>query len=168
MNLSGEYRIPVSEHDVWDGMNDAELLKRCIAVCERFDRLSETLFQTKLRIKVGPFTAGFTADIHVEDADPPHSYRLRADGTGGLAGWARAHAAVRLAPEGADTILSYDAHADLRGALARVAARAVEGAAQRYADEFFAEFARQVVSRTKSINEKSVTSIAPGENVPYG
>jgi carbon monoxide dehydrogenase subunit G len=155
MKLSGEYRVPVAEQAVWEGMNDPALLKRCIAICESFERLSETLFQARLRIRVGPFSAPFAADIHVEDAEPPHFYRLQAQGKGGLMGWAKAEADVKLVADGCDTILHYNAHAQLEGALARIAANALEGAAQRYADEFFGEFARQVVLKTEATRSRA-------------
>ena len=143
MNLSGEYTIPVPENNVWLAMNDPDLLKRCIRVCDRFERTSAETFQAHIRIRLGFIHTGFTVDIRVENAAPPHSYRLVAEGQGGIVGWARGWADVRLFPETGGTRLVYNADADLNGTLAKLASRLVEGVAQRYADEFFAEFASQ-------------------------
>ncbi len=144
MNLTGEYLIPVPAARVWAGMNDPELLKRCIPICEKFERVSDRLFVTSMRIKVGPFRANFAIDIAIEDAAPPLHYRLVAEGKGGIAGFARGHSDVTLQPQGEQTMLSFTAASEFQGAIARLASRVMEGTAKRYADEFFTDFAREV------------------------
>ncbi len=145
MELSGEYLIPVPAPVVWQGMNDPELLKRCIPICDRFERVSDRLFATSMRIRVGPFHPHFVINIGIEDVDPPLHYRLTAHGKGGIVGLARGHSDVTLTPTADEgTILSFQAGSEFEGAIARLASRVIEGTAKRYADEFFASFAREV------------------------
>jgi carbon monoxide dehydrogenase subunit G len=144
MDLKGEYLIGVPAAIVWAGMNDAALLKRCIPICESFERVSETLFTTVMRIKVGPFRTHFTIDIAIEDAAPPLHYRLVAEGRGGIAGFAKGSADVTLVSQGEQTLLQFSAASEFQGAIARLASKVMEGTAKRYADEFFADFAREV------------------------
>jgi carbon monoxide dehydrogenase subunit G len=144
MDLAGEYLIPAPAATVWRGMNDPDLLKRCIAVCERFEKVSDDLFVSVLRFGLGPIKVRFTIDIAIENSTPPHSYRLVAQGHGGLAGLAKGWADVVLVPEDNVTWLKFTAASELQGAVARLASKLVEGAAKRYADEFFATFGAEV------------------------
>ena len=145
MNLAGTYSIPTSAPTVWQGMNDPALLKRCIHVCESFERVSDALFVAVLRFKLGPLKVRFTIDVTIAAADPPHSYHLLAEGRGGLAGLGRGRTEVTLTTEDAShTQLAFTAEATFEGAVARLAGRIMEGTAMRYADEFFAAFSREV------------------------
>ena len=144
MHLAGEYLIPVGQNDVWLGMNDPDLLKRCIRVCERFERLGDSEFQAVLSLRIGPFRARFTIIIGIENADPPRSYRLFAEGKGGLAGWAHATADVKLTSQAGDTLLVYDATAELQGAVGRLATTILSSAIEHYTEEFFSTFSAEV------------------------
>ena len=148
MELNGEYLIGVPAPVVWQGMNDPALLKRCIPICESFERVSDQLFTSVMRIKIGPFRTHFTIDIAIEDAAPPLHYRLIAEGKGGIAGLAKGTADVTLQPQGDETLLTFTAASEFHGAIARLASRVMEGTARRYADAFFATFAREVSSGT--------------------
>jgi carbon monoxide dehydrogenase subunit G len=145
MNLAGTYSIPTSTSTVWQGMNDPALLKRCIHVCESFERVSEALFVAVLRFKLGPLKVRFTIDITIAEANPPQSYHLLAEGRGGLAGLGRGRAEVALTPEDeTHTQLAFTAEATFEGTVARLAGRIMEGTAMRYADEFFSAFSHEV------------------------
>ena len=145
MNLAGTYLIPTSAQKVWQGMNDPALLKRCIHVCESFEKTSDSLFVAVLRFKLGPLKVRFTIDITIAAANPPHAYHLLAEGRGGLAGLGRGLAQVALTAESENsTRLAFKAEAEFEGAVAKLAGRIMEGTAMRYADEFFAAFSREV------------------------
>lgn len=63
---------------------------------------------------------------------------------GGVAGFAKGAAVVKLADDPSGTKLSYDVEAQIGGKLAQLGARLINGVAKKTADEFFARFAGSV------------------------
>ena len=57
MDLTGEYTIAAPRQDVWDALNDPEVLKLCIPGCEELEKVSDTQFSAKVMVKVGAVKA---------------------------------------------------------------------------------------------------------------
>ncbi len=144
MRQTGEYRIRATRQEVWQALNDPEVLRACIKGCESLDAVDEQHFEAIVKARVGPVSATFKGDVALEDLDPPASYTLRGSGKGGAAGFARGEARVRLTEREGCTVLSYDLDAQVGGKLAQVGSRLVDGAARKMADEFFEAFRRRV------------------------
>ncbi|MES3150805.1 SRPBCC family protein [Sphingomonas faeni] len=144
MKFVGEYRIDASRDAVWRALNDPEVLSRCLPGCEEIVQNTPTDWQARVVIRVGPVRAKFAGRIRLEDLDAPESCRIVGEGSGGAAGFAQGGAVVRLVEEGAATILTYEAEAQIGGKLAQIGSRLIDGFAKRYADDFFGAFARVV------------------------
>ena len=144
MDLTGEYRIPAARQDVWEALNDPEVLKQCIDGCQELSKDSDTQFSAKVTAKVGPVKAKFSGKVTLSDLDPPNGYKISGEGQGGVAGFAKGGATVKLTEDGADTVLSYSANAEVGGKLASVGSRLVEGVAKKQADDFFGKFSEIV------------------------
>jgi carbon monoxide dehydrogenase subunit G len=146
MDLTGEYRIPAPREAVWKALNDPEILKQSIPGCEEIQKLSDTEMNAKVTAKVGPVKASFSGKVTLSDLDPPNGYKISGEGQGGVAGFARGGAEVRLKPDetGAGTILTYTATAAVGGKLAQIGSRLIEGASKQMADQFFSKFAQVV------------------------
>lgn len=147
MEMTGEQRIPASQADTWAALNDPEFLKNCLPGCESMERVGEHEFAVLLTARVGPVSAKFKGRMLISDARPPHSYALAFEGQGGVAGFAKGSASVQLASQdGAQTLLSYQAKANVGGKLAQIGSRLVDAAAQKVAGEFFAAFNERMSS----------------------
>ncbi len=140
LEMTGEYDLPQDRATVWKALNDAEILKACIPGCEQLEKISDTEFQAVVKLSIGPVSARFKGKVKLEDLDPPNSYKIVGEGEGGVAGFAKGHAAVSLADEGAGTKLSYKAEAATGGKIAQLGQRLVAGSAKKTADKFFANF----------------------------
>ena len=140
MEMSGEQLIPVPQARVWAGLNDPEVLKASIPGCESIERVSDTEYKVLLTASVGPVKAKFNGKLLLADVNPPTSYKLSFEGSGGAAGFGKGGAQVSLAPDGAGTKLSYLANAQVGGKLAQVGSRLIDGVAKKMADEFFQRF----------------------------
>lgn len=142
MEMTGEYVIPVPRAVVWAALNDVEVLRAAIPGCDTINRLSDTEIEATVTAKVGPVKASFKGMVTLSDLDPPNGYTIRGEGKGGVAGFAKGGAKVRLAevPEG--TRLSYDVDATVGGKLAQIGARLIDSTAKKLADEFFATFSK--------------------------
>ncbi len=145
MNLSGEYRLPLPRTVVWDGLNDPEILKHCIPGCEELTKTEDNGFAAKVGLKIGPMTARFTGKVTLSDIDPPNGYKIAGEGQGGVAGFGKGSAIVKLAEDGAGgTILTYTADSQVGGKMAQLGSRLIDATAKKLADEFFGKFAATV------------------------
>ncbi len=140
MEMTGEQLIPVPQEKVWRGLNDPEVLKACITGCESIEKVSDTEFKVALVAAVGPVKARFTGKLLLSDLNPPNSYSIAFEGSGGAAGFGKGGSQVKLAAEGNSTRLSYAAKATVGGKLAQIGSRLVDGVARKMADDFFAKF----------------------------
>jgi carbon monoxide dehydrogenase subunit G len=144
MDMTGEYRIAAPRQRVWEGLNDPNILKDCIPGCQEIEKVSDTEFTAKVVAKVGPVRAAFGGKVTLSDLDPPQSYTIAGEGTGGVAGFAKGSAHVDLVEEEGGTLLKYAAQAHVGGKLAQIGSRLVGATARKMADDFFGHFAEIV------------------------
>lgn len=145
MTMTGEVSLPADRQTVWAKLNDPETLKACIPGCQSLDRTGDNGFSAVAKVKVGPVSATFKGSVELTELDPPNSYRISGQGEGGVAGFAKGGARVKLTdgPEGG-TLLGYDVEATIGGKLAQLGSRLIDGVAKKMADQFFANFAKAV------------------------
>jgi carbon monoxide dehydrogenase subunit G len=163
MDMTGEERIAASRETVWAALNDAEVLKQCIPGCESLEKLSDTEMTAKVKLKIGPVSATFNGKVTLSDIDPPNGYRIAGEGSGGVAGYAKGGALVRLVEDGPDaTVLKYEAKADVGGKLAQLGGRLIDATARKLAGEFFSNFG-QVVGPPPAGEEGAAETAATAE-----
>jgi carbon monoxide dehydrogenase subunit G len=144
MTMTGEFVLPADKPTVWAKLNDAEVLKACIPGCQSLEKTSDTDFQATAKVKVGPVGATFKGKVHLSDMDPPNGYRISGEGEGGVAGFAKGGAVVKLEEVEGGTKLTYDVEAQVGGKLMQLGSRLIDSASKKLADEFFANFAKAV------------------------
>lgn len=144
MEIVGEQLIPRPQGVTWSSIIDPEVLKVCIPGCESMEKISDSEFHLTMGAKVGPVSAKFKGKITLADVDAPHAYTLIFEGQGGVAGFAKGQANVRLSPQGESTRLQYTAKATIGGKLAQVGSRLVDGVAKKLAENFFSKFNEHV------------------------
>ncbi len=148
MDMTGERLIPAPRAAVWSALNDVEVLKASIPGCQEITKTSETEMAAKVGLKIGPVSANFTGKVQLSDIDPPNGYTISGEGSGGVAGFAKGGAKVRLADaEAGSTKLAYDVSAQVGGKIAQLGARLIDSTAKQLADQFFDRFVQQVVAR---------------------
>ena len=140
MDMTGSRHIAASRQNVWAALNDPEVLKQCIPGCELLEMQSPTDMTARVKLAIGPVKATFNGKVKLTDLDPPNSYRIAGEGSGGVAGYAKGGASVRLADEGDGTLMSYDVKADVGGKLAQLGGRLIDSTAKKLAEEFFETF----------------------------
>ena len=148
MELKGEQLLPVSQKIAWEALNDTSLLKIAIPGCESITPVASdgeagvpNTYDLVMVASVGPVKATFKGKLQLLDLDPPNAYTLRFEGSGGVAGFGKGSAAVKLVPVDASTTqLDYEANASVGGKIAQVGSRLVDMAARKIADNFFENF----------------------------
>jgi uncharacterized protein len=144
MTMTGEVRLPANRETVWQALNNPEILKVCIPGCQSLERTGENGFAAVAKLKIGPVSATFKGNVELTDLDPPNGYKINGEGQGGIAGFAKGGATVKLSDAEGGTLLSYDVVANVGGKIAQLGARLIDGTAKKLADQFFKNFAAAV------------------------
>ncbi|MBO6789439.1 MAG: carbon monoxide dehydrogenase subunit G [Dinoroseobacter sp.] len=140
MDMTGEYRIAAPRDVVWHALNDEDVLRACIPGCTELERTSDTELSAIVVQKIGPVRAKFAGDVELTNINPPASYTIQGEGSGGVAGFAKGGADVTLAADGNETILSYVVNATVGGKLAQIGSRLIDSTARKLAAKFFDNF----------------------------
>src|SRR5215831_12381293 len=145
MQMSDSQRIPASKDKVWAALNNPDILKQCIPGCQSLDMSTPNEMTATVVLRVGPVKATFAGKVTLSDLDPPNSYRISGEGSGGIAGFAKGGALVKLSEDGADvTVLAYEVDTQIGGKLAQLGGRLIDSTAKKLASEFFASFGEAV------------------------
>ena len=96
MDMVGTYDIPAPRQQVWLALNDPEVLKACLPGCQSFEKTSDTDMKATVVMKIGPVKATFNGNVKLSDIEPARGYRITGEGSGGMAGFAKGGASVRL------------------------------------------------------------------------
>jgi carbon monoxide dehydrogenase subunit G len=144
MTMTGEVQLAAPRDTVWAMLNDPDVLKTCIPGCESLEKLSDTEFAAIAVNKIGPVKATFKGKVNLSDLDPPNGYKISGQGDGGVAGFAKGGAEVKLTEKDGGTLLAYNVEAQIGGKLAQLGQRLINGAAKKLADQFFEKFAEAV------------------------
>lgn len=143
--IEGEERISAPLEKVWAALNDPAVLKESIPGCQSLEKKSDTELAATVVLKVGPIKATFNGEVTLKNLNPPHSYTIQGEGKGGIAGFAKGGADVKLTADGPDTtILKYEAKADVGGKIAQLGSRLITSTSKKLAGEFFSTFNEKV------------------------
>ena len=142
MQMNESRLVPAAQDKVWSALNDPEVLAKCIPGCQKLELTAPNEMTATVVIKVGPVKASFSGKVTLSDIDAPNGYRISGEGSGGVAGFAKGGATVKLTAEGPDsTRLDYAVDAQIGGKLAQLGGRLIDATAKKLAGEFFENFA---------------------------
>lgn len=172
MEMTGERRIPAPRQQVWEALNDPEVLRASIPGCESVERQGEDQFQARVAVKLGPMSAKFNGKVRLENLNPPASYTISGEGSGGAMGFAKGGADVALEElSAAETLLRYQVKAQVGGKIAQLGARLIDSTAKQMADQFFDRFSRHFAAAEPSVaaTEPAAAAAAqPAAAAPVG
>lgn len=168
MDMNGSHRIPAKREAVWEALNDPEILKECIPGCESLEKTSDTEMTAAVTSKIGPVKAKFKGAVTLENINPPESYTISGEGKGGVAGFAKGSADVRLTEEGDETLLSYEARAQVGGKLAQLGSRLIDSTAKKMAEDFFSKFSEKVGGGAATGTEEAAKAVPADDDLDPG
>ncbi len=155
MELEGSRSIAADCATVWKHLNDPETLCGCIPGCQEMKGNAEEGFEAVVKQKIGPVKATFKGRVELQDVVAGVSYKLVGEGKGGIAGFARGSADVRLEPSEEGCTLTYVVDAKVGGKLAQLGNRLISGFAKKMADQFFTRFQETVEGNGGNGEEES-------------
>jgi uncharacterized protein len=166
MELQGSVTIPATPEQVWQALNDPEVLRRCIPGCEEIHQISAQEMHARLMLKMGPVRANFVGKVRMTDVHPPLGYTLNFEGSGGSAGFARGSSFITLTPTADGTQLNYTAQASVAGKLGQIGGRLMDASARQLADRFFAALKAQLIAPTAEAQPVVIEPMATSERFP--
>ena len=171
MEMQASRTLAVSQQQAWEALNDPEVLKLCIPGCDKVEPTGENQYSVAMALKIGPVSAKFAGKITLSDIVPPESYNIAFDGSGGVAGFGKGNAQVKLVPLPADAAgqasceLHYTVHASVGGKIAQLGQRLIDGAAKSMAEDFFKRFDDEMQRRFPRAEAPSADAAASADAV---
>jgi carbon monoxide dehydrogenase subunit G len=161
MQMTGQRLLPVTPQQAWNALNDPQMLKACIPGCESVTETGPHQYEVLMAARIGPVSAKFKGRLVQSDIVEPLSYTLAFDGQGGVAGFGKGKAEVRLEPVPEGTQLHYTASAQVGGKIAQIGSRLVDAAASKIADEFFAAFETALTHQAEALQAAMAAASTP-------
>ena len=138
MELLGSVTIAATPQQVWQALNNPEILRQCIPGCEEVQQISPEEMHARVLLRMGPVRARFAGKVKMTDIRPLQGYTLNFEGSGGSAGFAKGHSVITLSAVGSNTQLDYTAQAAVAGKLGQIGGRLIDASSKQLADKFFA------------------------------
>ena len=161
MKLEGEYVFDGPREEVWELVRDPEVLATALPGAQSLNKVSETEYEGKMNVQVGPVSGVFSGKIVISDERPPESYTLSVEGRG-APGFARGSGQVQLIDQGDDTtLMKYGGEVQIGGRLARVGQRLLDTVSKSITRQGLESLNRALQARTMAQAEGQ-----PGEYKP--
>jgi len=137
MKLEGTYEVPAPRKKVWAAFQDPKVLKKAIPGCEKLEAVGPDEYKATMKVGVGGVKGTFEGKVTLSDKQPPDSYKMAVEGSGGP-GFIRGATIITLTDQdGGGTRVSYTADLQVGGLIASVGQRMLGGVSKMMADKFF-------------------------------
>lgn len=144
MEFTGTQVINASRAEVWKRLNDPATMQQCLPGCEQYGQAEDGGYDAVIVAAVGPIKARFKGTVRFSGHEEGIGYHIEGNGSGGVAGYGKLCADVRLEDVDGGTSLQYVAAAQIGGKLAQIGSRLVGSVANKFLAEFFSRFERLV------------------------
>ncbi len=147
MLITSSFRVNASLKRLWEFLLDPEALLSCMPGCQSVERVSETVYRARVKVKVSYITFSATTETTITKLEPPH--RLESSTRGedsSLASSLRVESCLELTPVGDATEVRYEMDVSLWGRLGALGESVFRGKAA----ELGAEFARRLAARLEA------------------
>jgi uncharacterized protein len=136
VDLSASYKFTASPTQVWSLLIDPAVVAACLPGCERLEPIGEDTYRATLTLAVAAVSGQYAGTISILDKNPPHSYRLRIDGSG-KPGFVKGEARISLVDQSDTTIVNVTGQGQVGGLIARVGQRLLGSVSKMMMDRFF-------------------------------
>jgi uncharacterized protein len=137
MDLKGSQKFNANPQAVWDALHNSALLQSIAPGAQQLEWKGDNSIEIAGTLELGPMKQSVRGTISAPESNPPSHMKLSVTRSG-----ISAEASIDLVPDGAGTILNYDAHANLSGALA--AAEVLKPVVQSQLNGFFSRLSEKV------------------------
>jgi hypothetical protein len=136
MKIEGSHDIPAPRQKVWEAFLDPDQLRQAIPGCERLEAIGTDEYKAVMKVGVAAVKGTFEGKVRLTDKNPPDSYRMAVEGSGGP-GFVRGETVITLTDADGGTRVAYNADVQVGGLIAGVGQRMLGGVSKMMADQFF-------------------------------
>lgn len=164
MKINGKSMIDAPRDQVWEALNDMDVLARIVPGCERLEQVGDNEYEGAVKIGIQSIKGTYSGKIRLEDIEPPRHYKLVAAGRSAN-GVVDGSGTVDLEEqEDGKTLLLYSGDAQIGGTLASVGQRLIEGASKQLINQSLKALVEQIKQRNAPPAEAEAP--APAEQAP--
>ena len=160
MKITGTYTIDAPQDQVWEALNDMEVLARIVPGCERLEQTGDNEFEGTVKIGIQTIKGTYSGRIRLEDIQPPNHYKLVASGRSAN-GVVDGSGTVDLSEQDGKTVLKYGGDAQIGGVLASVGQRLIEGASKQMINQSLKALVEQINARAAGSADTTTTETRP-------
>ncbi|QBD79339.1 hypothetical protein EPA93_26460 [Ktedonosporobacter rubrisoli] len=146
MDITGSQKVKAPRPQVFEALQNPEILKNCIPGCEAaefVDFPSGRQLKLTVLLNIPGLKGPYTVFLQTGEIVVPSRVVLIAEPTSSL-GSVKATCAIDLSDDAEGTNLSYNTHAQLEGKIAATPDMIIKGAVKVALDQFFKNFEKQV------------------------
>ena len=126
MKLEGEFTFSGPRTEVWELLQDPEVLIKALPGATKMEKTDEDKYESVMEVRVGPVSGTFSSTIELSDKVVPESYNMQVNGKG-KSGFVKGSATIQLEEKGSDeTLMKYAADLKVGGKLASVGQRLLD------------------------------------------
>jgi len=142
VHLSGHYTVSGKPEQLYEKLQDPEILKQCLPGCEELVLRSDQGYDARLRIGLGLIRGTLIGQVELKDRDPPSRYTMEFKGQGRV-GSVRGTTRFILEPTGnSSTRIRYESEVQLDGLIGVLGEKLFPGGARTFFDDLFSSLDR--------------------------
>jgi carbon monoxide dehydrogenase subunit G len=145
MKVSGEHQFRASRAQVWEALNDPEILATTLPGARRLEPTGPDAYALTVDVGVGSVKGTYEGTFALTDKQERERCTVKATATG-RPGSVSATASMHLSDDGQGARMSYEADANVTGPLAGVGQRLMGAAARRTTEQFLSALDERIVS----------------------
>ncbi len=153
MNLTGTYTFQADQEAVWNLLMNPDVIARALPGVDAFIPIEGEVdaWHAKAKISIAAVSGSYVGTIRMTEQQPPNQYRLTVNGEGqqSIIGGTVLMQLTYDANE-QQTLLTWDAEANISGKLARIGQRVIKAAANMMSNRFFSNIAQQLPASEQS------------------
>lgn len=144
MQLTGSHVLNAPPSRIWALLMDTDTLARIVPGVTKLERLDAHSFKSTLGVKLGPVSASFAGNLHMEDVVQDMGFTLKVQQNSKV-GNASAAIQIGLVPVGDhQTEVAFDGDVKLSGMLASMGQRLIGGVANTLSKQFFQNLEKEL------------------------
>ena len=144
MKVTGDHDFRASRQQVWDALNDPEILASTLPGARRLEPTGTNEYALTVDVGVGSVRGTYEGTFALTDKRERESCTVTATASG-RPGSVTAVARMRLSDDGQGARMSYEADANVTGPLAGVGQRLMGAAARRTTEQFLSALDERIV-----------------------
>ncbi|MGD9092246.1 MAG: carbon monoxide dehydrogenase subunit G [Anaerolineales bacterium] len=159
MKVKGEYVFDGPREEVWELVQDPEVLATALPGTQSLDQVGDNEYEGEMNVRIGPVGGEFSGKVILSNQQPPESLTMTVEGKG-KPGFVKGLGDVNLIDQGdSTTLMKYEGELQIGGRLASVG--------QRLLDTTSKSMIRQGLDALNNALRARVEAKATGEEVEY-